>query len=90
MFRFAHPALLYLLLLVPLLALFMVWGYRQKKKAIARFGSSALMEKLSRSVSRRRQVAKSVLIAAGVLFLVLSIARPQYGTRMRTVKREGQ
>ena len=90
MFRFAYPVLLYLLLLVPLLAVFMAWGFKQKRKAVARFGNSALMEKLSRSVSRRRKVAKSVLVAAGVLFLVFSIARPQYGTKMRTVKREGQ
>ena len=90
MFRFAFPQLLILLGLVPLLALFFVFAFRQKKRAMARFGRLEMMQKLARSVSPRRQILKVSLLAAAVLFMVLAAARPQLGTKLRNVKREGQ
>ena len=90
MFRFAFQHFLYLLLLVPVLIAFFIYTFRQKRKALALFGNMELIQKLTRSVSRKRQVWKTVLIVVGVLFLVLSLSRPQLGTKMRTVQREGQ
>ena len=90
MFRFAFQHFLYLLLLVPALIVFFVYAFRQKRKALALFGNVDLVQKLTRSVSRKRQVWKAVLVVVGVLFMVLSLSRPQLGTKMRTVQREGQ
>ena len=42
MFRFAHPELLYLLIIMPLLIVFYVVARIRKKKAIAEFGSPEL------------------------------------------------
>ena len=42
MFRFAHPELLYLLIVIPLLIVFYVVMIRRKKKAIAEFGNAGI------------------------------------------------
>lgn len=89
-FRFAFEHVLMLLGTVPLLVLFFLWAFRQKAKAMARFGNPELMAKLTLTVSRKRQIWKRVLLTAAVLLLILATARPQFGTRMRTVQREGQ
>ena len=90
MFRFAFQNFLYLLGLIPLLILFFVYVFRQKRKALSIFGNLALVQRLSGSVSRRRQVWKVILLILAFGFLVLSFARPQLGTKLRTVQREGQ
>ena len=46
MFRFAHPDLLYLLLVIPLLIVFYVVARIRKKKAIAEFGNPELLATL--------------------------------------------
>jgi Ca-activated chloride channel family protein len=76
--------------LIPLLALFFWYAFRSKKKALERFGKTELIQKLTRSVSRKRQVWKVIFIVLAFLFLVLAFARPQLGTKLRTVQREGQ
>lgn len=78
------------MLLVPALIVFFIWGFRMKRRALTLFGNLGLIEKLSRSVSRKRQIWKTALIVTAVFFLVLALARPQLGTKMRTMKREGQ
>ncbi len=90
MFRFANQYWLYALALVPALAGFFVLSFRQKRKALARFGNVMLLERLSRSTSHRRQVAKVVMLVGVIFFLLLALARPQLGTKLRTVTREGQ
>jgi len=90
MFRFAFQQYLYLLVLIPVLIVFFVYAQRQKQKAMAVFGSLAMMDKLSYTVSKKRQVWKRILLILAVLSLFLAMARPQFGTKLRTVKREGQ
>ena len=90
MFRFAFEAYLWILVLIPLLAGFFVWAFQMKKRAMARFGNLGLLERLSLSVSRRRQIWKAVLILLAFFFLILALARPQFGTKLRTLTREGQ
>ncbi len=90
MFRFFHEHLLWLLVLVPGLAVFFWAAFRRKRRDLERFGNPSLVALLTASVSRNRQIWKTVLAAAAVFFLVLSLARPQFGTKLRTVKRVGQ
>lgn len=91
MFRFVYGQALYLLLImIPALILFYIYVFKQKKKALALFGNLELMKKLTLSVSYKRQYWKIALIVLSFIFLLLSLARPQLGTKLRTVKREGQ
>ena len=90
MFRFAYIHNLYLLGLIPLLILFFIYAFREKKKALARFGNVLLIQKLTGSVSKKRQLWKVTLLVLAFVIVILTFARPQLGTRLRTVKREGQ
>lgn len=90
MFRFASIETLFGLLLVPALAASFWMAFRARRQALARFGDLELVRKLSLTVSTRGRVAKGVLLLAAVSFLVLSLARPQFGTRVETVRSQGQ
>ncbi len=89
MLRFANSDLLWLFWLIPLAVLFYYMVFRWKKKAMQKFGNLELVSKLSASVSRKRQVTKALLIVLSLTFIVLALARPQIGTRLEEVKREG-
>ena len=87
--QFANLSALYFLWLVPLLGALFLWSVRRKRKATAAFGDQSLMAKLSQSVSPVRDRLKSGLVLAGVFFLVLALARPQWGERTEEVVRTG-
>ncbi len=87
--RFAHPEYLYALGLIPLLFMFYAFSFRKKAEAFERFGNRALLLKLSRTTSFRRQRIKAGLLVLGFTFCILAIARPQLGARTEIVKREG-
>ena len=90
MFRFASLELLFGLLLVPALAAFFVAAAGARRRALERFGDLDLVRKLSASVSPRGRAAKAGLLLVAVAFLVLALARPQFGTRIETVRSQGQ
>lgn len=90
MFRFANGEILYGLLAIPLLALLFWHAFRMKRKALGRFGNPELLKRLTASVSRSRQIWKAVLLLLALVSLITALARPQLGTKMKTVKREGQ
>lgn len=89
MFRFEEPTYLYLLLLVPFLAAIYLYSNYQRRKAIRKFGDPSLMAQLMPDVSKYRPDVKfGILLVAIGLFAVL-LARPQFGSKLETVKRQG-
>lgn len=89
MLRFANSYLFILLWLIPALIVFYVLAFKSKRRAMARFGNLELLQKLSRSTSRRRLVIKLALLLFIILLMVAALARPQIGTKIEEVKREG-
>ncbi len=89
MLRFNNQIYLHLLWLIPLLIVFYAFVFRWKNRALKRFGNLELVKKLTDSISRKRQIYKVILITLAVLFLILSLAQPQIGTKLEQVKREG-
>ena len=89
MFRFEEPAYLYLLLLLPALTAFYLYSNYRRRQSIRKFGDPELMAQLMPDVSKYRPDVKFwiVFIALG-LFAVL-LARPQFGSKLETVKRQG-
>jgi len=77
--QFATPEAFYWLLLLPALVSFLVWSGRRRGRAAERLGEPTLIERLSLGVSRSRDRWKAALLLAGVFFLVLALARPQWG-----------
>jgi Ca-activated chloride channel family protein len=87
--RFYEPIYLLAILLVPVLGLFIWWSITHKKKLLARFGDIPLVMRAASGISYSRQIGKVIMLLAAVLFLSLAIAKPQMGTHMEMMKREG-
>lgn len=90
MFRFASPEWLGALLLVPLLIVAFWMGGVRRRRLLDRFGDAEVVARLTESVSLGARRAKGVLVLAAVACLALALARPQFGTRVETVRRRGQ
>lgn len=89
MFRFAHPELLYLLLVIPLLIVFYIVMVNKKKKAIAEFGNPELLKPLMPLVSFKRGAWKFVMILIALMFVIIGVAGPQFGSKLQQVKKQG-
>ena len=90
MFRFDNPTYLWLLLLIPLLAMIYLYSLRQSKRRLKRFGSLKLMHQLSPMASPRRKLIKFVLAELILTLLILIVARPQIGNKIaNNASREG-
>ena len=89
MFRFEEPTYLYLLLLLPFLAAFYLYSNYRRRKAIRKFGDPVLMAQLMPDVSKYRPDVKFWLVFAAIGLFAVLLARPQFGSKLETVKREG-
>ena len=89
MFRFANIEYLYLLILLPVLALIFALVFRQRKMALKRFGDPQVIGPLMPYASYSRPVIKAILVLLALTCLVFGIARPQFGSKLREIKREG-
>ncbi len=87
--KFALPQLLWLLLLVPLLAVFLLWAWRAKERLIAQFVQSRLLAQLTVGVSKTRQQVRLGLLVVAVGCAVLAMARPQWGFTWEEVSQKG-
>jgi len=90
MFRFFDSQWLAALAAVPLLAgLFWVASAR-RRRALGTFGESPLVAKLTATVSVAARRWKALLLLGAVGASVLALARPQFGSRVETVRSVGQ
>ena len=88
MFRFANPQYFYILIIVlAVWAIFILGEYRRKKK-LARFGISSVLEPLMPEVSKYRPRFKFFLLQLVLVILIFVLARPQMGSKVETVKKE--
>ena len=89
MFKFAHPnaLFLYILLLVVVVVYFVACSRR--KKALRRYGNPELLGQMMPEVSTWRPALKFWVTFTALCFMVLLLARPQFGTKMETVTRQG-
>ena len=89
MFKFAHPQILYSLVLIPAFYL-LFWLYkRMKKKSLKKFGDLQLLNSLMPDTSNQRQFYKFLLLSIALFFLIIGIADPQIGSKLEEVKRKG-
>ena len=89
MFRFEDPIYLWLLLLIPLLAIVRLISLRSKRKKLKRLGDPELLSQLSPDVSKVRPAVKFWLLEAALALIVVMEARPQMGRQINSDKREG-
>ncbi|MGH9426949.1 MAG: VWA domain-containing protein [Terriglobia bacterium] len=85
----ADPQFLHLLWLLPLLAIFYILSFRQKRKALLRFADAGLVGQLVRGVGQGKQKGRVVVFLLFMFFGLLALLRPQWGTKLETVRRTG-
>ncbi|MFP4522809.1 MAG: vWA domain-containing protein [Fibrobacterota bacterium] len=86
--KFLDPQKFWLLLGIPVIAVFYLAAFRAKKKAFARFGNTEMLKKLTRSTSFFMQKLKAFFIITAYFFLVMALARPAWGVKTRIVPRK--
>ena len=89
MFRFEEPTYLYLLAVLPALALVRWLLERQQRKRLKQFGDLALLKQMAPEVSRWRPTAKFWMLQAALAMIIIMMARPQMGIRISNDKRTG-
>ncbi|MFW5831411.1 MAG: VWA domain-containing protein [Prolixibacteraceae bacterium] len=89
MFRFGNSEYLWGLLLIPLLTVVFIWARIARKRALKRFGNESLLNRLMPYASKSRPVFKFILLMLALGFFIVGVARPQFGSKLKKMKREG-
>jgi Ca-activated chloride channel family protein len=87
--QFGNPSSFWLLALAPVLTVFLVWAFRARRRALARFASQPLLPRLAESVRRVARRWKAVLIVTAVTLAALALTQPRWGFEWREVKHSG-
>jgi Ca-activated chloride channel family protein len=80
---------LYFLALAAIGALLFIYEMAWARRTMASFAGHALMDKVLRGFSRRRRIARRILIVTALVLLILAWTMPRVGRGMRVIKREG-
>lgn len=86
---FGQPIFLWALVGTPLLILFLRWAQQRRQAALQRLGNPHLIAQLSATVNGRGRWWQSVLWLLAIVFLLLALARPQWGSQVQVVEQEG-
>lgn len=89
MFRIANPEYLYALMIIPALMIFYWYSRRQRRNALAKFGHKEILSVLMPNASSARPAIKFAVLLIALASTIIAIARPQFGSQLKTVKREG-
>jgi Ca-activated chloride channel family protein len=87
--KFYNSYFLLLLFLVPAACVFFALTQRWRRNALLRFGSPDSLSRLTEGISRPRQLLKFITGTLALAFLILALARPQYGVKAITLQRTG-
>ena len=89
MFRFENPIYLWLLLVIPILIIIKIMMWYVQRKKLSRIGNPTLLKELMPDVSRFRPGVKVLLLITALSSLILTLARPQFGSKISHEKRNG-
>jgi Ca-activated chloride channel family protein len=89
LFRFANPDFLYLLLLLPVAVILWILNEARKKRALKRLGNTEFVRKLMPEFSGIRPNLKFFLQLVAVSLVIIILARPQFGSKLEEVKKQG-
>ena len=89
MFRFEEQVYLWGLATLPVLIGFFFIAWRLRKQALARFGGEAVVRRLAPNLSKYKHIVKFSLLTVALVFLIIALANPQWGSQRQPVKRKG-
>ena len=81
--------MLWWLLTIPVFIIGYILYTRRKRRQLAEFGDPELVSELMPDASKARPVVKFSLLMVALTLLIMAAARPQYGQKEKTVKRQG-
>lgn len=88
--RFAEPALLWLLLALPVLGLLAYLAARSRRRSLERFaGGVEHVVRFTDTISPNRRAIKALLLLLAIGAAIVALARPQWGTRLEPIARKG-
>ena len=88
-FRFEHPNILWMLLIIVLINILWVRNKIWKKKAISNFAKINTLSKIFNGFSNNRSSIKFFTFRIAIGLLIIAAANPQYGENERTVVSKG-
>ena len=89
MFNFAYPGLLFLLLLVPLLAMLYVWSRYTRRRNLRKFGKPGVISSLMPEVSPYKPPLKIIVGLLALTLIIIAFARPWGGVKDQKTVKEG-
>jgi Ca-activated chloride channel family protein len=89
MFKFAHPEILYILILLPVFVVVYLVAINKKRRALKAFGDSNVIKELMPFMPKSKPHWKFFLLSLAFVFLIFGAAGPQFGSKLEEVKREG-
>ncbi|NLD22983.1 MAG: VWA domain-containing protein [Bacteroidales bacterium] len=89
MFRFGNPEFLWFFTAMPLLLALYIYLNIRKRKDVQKMGSLSTLKKMMPELSLKRSYLKFWLIFAALCVAIFMISRPQFGTKVHTVEKEG-
>ncbi len=89
MFKFANPEYLYLLVLVPVLAVLHIVSNIRRRRKLSDYGAEELLSRLMPDVSSVRPNIRFWLLFSAYTLCCFLLARPQFGAKQETVTRRG-
>jgi Ca-activated chloride channel homolog len=81
--------MLWWLLVLPLIAGAMLVGLRMRQRAAERFGSEVARGRMVVGASPALRAARAVLFLIGLGLAIVALARPQYGSQTRMLRKRG-
>jgi Ca-activated chloride channel family protein len=89
MFRFGNPEYLWLFTAMPLLLAAYIYLNIRKRKTVQKMGNLSTLKMMMPELSLKRSYLKFWLIFVAICVGIFMIARPQFGTKVETVEKEG-
>ena len=89
MFRFANIEMLWWLIAIPVFVIAYIVMTKRKERQLKAFGDPELMAQLMPDASKSRPIWKFSLLLVALVLLIVAAARPQFGQKENTVKRQG-
>ncbi len=89
MFRFENPEYLYLFIAMPFVVALYIFLNIRKRNDVKKLGVLSTIKQMMPELSLKRSYLKFWLIFAALSSGILMIARPQFGTKVENVERDG-
>jgi len=86
---FGQPLVFALLLLLPALAVFLLWREARRRTALRKLGDPQLVDLLMAQVSPARRFWRALLWLVTVAFVIVALAQPRWGVTAEVIQTAG-